>query len=98
MLGLPQKVFSLSGNLAKLYADEITLHGNSNIVFGYKRLDGQVLLAVTKWRILGFTESEVVRWSEYQHLKSEEMARVMEEEGFISGARATLPVALAHKS
>ncbi len=58
--------------------EEITHYSNSNkVVFGYKRLDGGVLLAVTKWKILGFMESQVVRWSSYQRLGIKEIADVM---------------------
>jgi hypothetical protein len=84
-----KRSFSLSGNLAKLYADEITLHSKSNKAkFGYEMLEKSgVLLSVTRWRVIGFTESEVVRWSEYQCLSNREMGGIMEEEGFILKTR-----------
>lgn len=79
-----KRSFSLSGDLAKLYSDEIILHSNSNKVkFGYKRLDeGEVFLAVTKWRVLGFEESVVVRWLSFQHISNDKMAEIMDEESF----------------
>ena len=80
-----KRSFSLSGYLAKLYTDEITLHSNSNkSLFGYEHLDGRgLLLAFTEWRVLGFLESGVVRWSGFQHLSNDEMSEVMDEMGFI---------------
>ena len=80
-----KRSFSLSGYFIKLYSDEITLHGNSNrVLLGYRRLDGSgVFLTVTKWRVLGFMESEVVRWSEYHLLSNKEMVDIMEERNFI---------------
>ena len=52
-------------------------------VLGYKRLDGRVLLVVTKWEILGFMESEVVRWSQCRLLSNKEMVDIMEERDLI---------------
>jgi hypothetical protein len=69
---------NLSDNLAKLYSDEIKLHSNSNKMFGYKRFDGGgVFVIVTKWEVLGFMKSKVVRWSDFQKLSNDEMADVM---------------------
>ena len=49
----------------------------------YKRLDGSgVILSVTKWEVIGFMESEVVRWSSFQRVSNDEMAEIIEEEGF----------------
>jgi len=65
--------------------DEITLHSNSNtLVLGYRRLDDSgVLLAVTKWKILGFMESEVVRWIGFKKLSKDEIDEVMDESNFV---------------
>lgn len=74
-----KRSFSLSGDLAKLYADEITLHSKSNKVkFGYKRLDGgSVFLMVTKWEVWGFMESKTVRWLDFQKLSNNEVGDIM---------------------
>jgi hypothetical protein len=80
-----KRSFSLSGDLAKLYADEIKLQSNSNKVkFGYLRLDDSgALLSVTRWRVIGFMESEVVRWLCFQSLSNAEIASILCEERFI---------------
>lgn len=80
-----KRSFSLSGYFAKLYTDEITLHSNSNrVVFGYMRLDdSSILLAVTKWRILGFMESTVVRWLSFQMLDKHEVGEIVSEGDFL---------------
>jgi len=80
-----KRSFSLSGYFSELYTDEITLHSNSNIsVVGFKRLDDSgVILTVTKWKLVGFMECEVVRWSNFQHLTNDEMADILDENGFI---------------
>jgi len=79
-----KRSFSLSGYFIKLYSDEITLHSNSNkSVFGYKLLNGSgVLLTVTKWRFIGFMESQVVRWQNFQRIDNNIMAEIMDEENF----------------
>jgi hypothetical protein len=80
-----KRSFSVSGTLAKLYADAIRLHSNSNKVkFGVKRLDNSgVLLMITAWRVVGFIESEDVKWSDFQRLSKNEMFSVVENKGFI---------------
>jgi len=80
-----KRSFSISGHFRQLYTDEITLHSNSNkVLFGYKRLDDSgILLVVTKWRVVGFMECEVVRWSGFKHLGNDEMVEIMGEEDFI---------------
>jgi hypothetical protein len=87
-----RRSFSLSGDLAELYADAITLRSNSNkIRLGYERLDKSgVLLSVTRWRVIGLMESEVVRWSEYQRLSNKEIAEVMDESDFVFITRTHL--------
>jgi hypothetical protein len=80
-----KRSFSLSGHFAKLYADEITHHSNSNkVLVAYKRLDGGgVLLLVTRWKAIGFMESEVVRWSRFQLLSTDEIAGIWDENTFL---------------
>ncbi len=63
----------------------ITRYSNSNrVCLAYKRLDdSSVLLLVTKWRVIGFMESEVVRWSGFQLLSSYDVANLMDEDNFV---------------
>ncbi len=79
-----KRSFSLSGRFIKLYSDAITLTSNSNkMSLGYKHLDGSgALLAITRWRVIGFIESEVVRWQTFQRIDNKIMAELMGEEGF----------------
>jgi len=79
-----KRSFSISGSFRQLYHDEIRLKINSNKkVFGYRRFgDNQVLLAYTKWKAVGFMESEVVRWLNFQRINNSKMAEFIEEEGF----------------
>ena len=79
-----KRSFSLSGDLAKIYSDEIKLHSNSNkVLLVYKRLDdSEALLLFTKWRVIGFMESEVVRWLVFQRISNNEMADIMDKTGF----------------
>ncbi len=85
-----KRSFSLSGYLAKLYTDAISQYSNSNkVVFGYRRLDDSgVLLEVSRWKVIGFMESEVVRWTYFQLLNDDEMADVMDEDRFVFKGRA----------
>ena len=45
--------------------------------------DSGVLLAVTKWEILGFMESTVVRWLGFQMLDKDEISNILCEEDFL---------------
>lgn len=45
--------------------------------------DNQALLVCTKWKVVGFMESEVVRWSGYQKLSNDEMGKIMYDEDFV---------------
>ncbi len=54
------------------------------LVLGYRRLDDSgVLLAVTKWKFLGFMESEVVRWVGFKKLSKDEMTEVKDDPKFV---------------
>ena len=79
-----KRSFSISGSFRQLYHDEIRLYINSNNkIFCYELLDGSgALLAVTKWKVIGFMESEVVRWTGFQQLSNNEIANIMDEEEF----------------
>lgn len=52
-------------------------------MFGFKRLDDSgVLLSVTKWKLVGYLASGVVRWHDFQRLSNDEMAEIVDNPDF----------------
>jgi hypothetical protein len=59
----------------------------ARVRLGCERVDdGGILLTVTKWRVIGFNESEVVRWPRCRRLSNEEL-QVQSTKVFFPGKR-----------